>query len=137
MDRKPSSRSPVHVVYGGAHLFKADTPQKLGKIALRSIKTYAPDVDEFAAAMGLDERKKLLQSIYRKASDKLQREAVEDFRIDFEDGYGFRPDEEEDADAIKASSELAAAFLKKSITPFCGFRIKSFGPETHARAVAR
>ncbi len=27
-------RSPVHVVYGGAHLFKAGTPEKLGKIAL-------------------------------------------------------------------------------------------------------
>ena len=135
MDRNPSSRSPVHVVYGGAHLFKSDTPQKLGKIALRSIKTYAPDVDEFAAAMGLDESKKLLQSIYKKTSDKLQREPVEDFRIDFEDGYGFRPDAEEDADAIKASSELAAAFLKKTVTPVCGFRIKSFAPETHARAV--
>ena len=135
MDRKASSRSPVHVVYGGAHLFKADTPQKLGKIALRSLKTYAPDVDEFAAAMGIDESKKLLQSIYKKTSNKLQREAVEDFRIDFEDGYGFRPDTEEDADATSASAELAKAFLKKTLTPFCGFRIKSFAPETHARAV--
>jgi citrate lyase beta subunit len=135
MDRKSLSRSPVHVVYGGAHLFKADTPNTLGKLALRSLKTYAPEVDEFAAALGLDENKKLLHSIYKKASAKLQREPVEDFRIDFEDGYGFRPDAEEDADAIRSSSELAAAFLKKGVTPFCGFRIKSFASETHARAV--
>jgi len=128
-------RSPVHVVYGGAHLFKADTTKKLGKLALRSIKTYASDVDDFAAAMGLDENKKLLQTIYKKTIDKLEREAVEDFRIDFEDGYGFRSDDEEDADATRASNELATAFLKKSLPPFCGFRIKSFAPETHNRGV--
>jgi citrate lyase beta subunit len=128
-------RSPVHVVYGGAHLFKSDTPPKLGKLALRSLKTYAPDADEFAAAMGLEDSKKLSHAIYKKTIDKLEREAVEDFRIDFEDGYGFRQDEEEDADAVKASSELARAFTSKTITPFCGFRIKSFAPETHARGV--
>jgi citrate lyase beta subunit len=130
-----SSRSPVHVVYGGAHLFKSDTPQKLGKIALRSLKTYAPDVEEFAAALGLNENKKLLNSIYKKTIEKLEREAVEDFRIDFEDGYGFRADDEEDADAVRASSELAKSFLGRSGTPFCGFRIKSFAPESHGRAV--
>jgi citrate lyase beta subunit len=132
----PNPRLPVHVVYGGANLFKSDTPAKLGKLALRSLKTYAPDADEFAAAMGLEESKKLSHAIYKKTVDKLEREAVEDFRIDFEDGYGFRPDEEEDADAVKASNELARAFLSKTITPFSGFRIKSFAPETHARGVS-
>jgi citrate lyase beta subunit len=131
----PTPRSPVHAVYGGAHLFKSDTPAKLGKLALRSLKTYAPDVDEFAAAMGLEESKKLSHAIYKKTVDKLEREAVEDFRIDFEDGYGFRPDEEEDGDALRASNELARAFLSKTITPFCGFRIKAFASETHARGV--
>jgi citrate lyase beta subunit len=128
-------RSPVHVVYGGAHLFKSDTPAKLGKLALRSLKTYAPEVEEFAAAMGLDESKKLSHAIYKKTVDKLEHEPVEDFRIDFEDGYGFRPDEEEDGDAVRASNELAKALLNKTVTPFSGFRIKSFAPETHARGV--
>ena len=31
---KPEVRSPIHVLYGGAQLFKADTPKKLGKLAL-------------------------------------------------------------------------------------------------------
>ncbi|MEO8041498.1 MAG: aldolase/citrate lyase family protein, partial [Acidobacteriota bacterium] len=78
---------------------------------------------------------KFAQAIYKKTIDKLEHEAVEDFRIDFEDGYGFRPDEEEDADAVRASNELARAFLNKTITPFCGFRIKSLAAETHARGV--
>jgi citrate lyase beta subunit len=128
-------RSPVHVVYGGAHLFKRDTVQKLSKIALRSLKTYAPDAEEFAAAFGLEADRKLIQTIYKKIVDKLEREAVEDFRIDFEDGYGFRPDKEEDADAVRASEELAKAFQKNSFPPFCGFRIKSLAPETHSRGV--
>ncbi len=131
--RSTLARSPVHVVYGGAHLFTADTSQKLGKIALASMDAYSPDIDEFAAAMGLDESKMFLRRVYRKTLDKLAREPVEDLRIDFEDGYGFRPDDEEDADAITAAGELAKAFLNNSITPFCGFRIKSFAPETYDR----
>ena len=37
------ARQPVHTVYGGAHLFTADTAQKLGELALRALDTYAPD----------------------------------------------------------------------------------------------
>jgi hypothetical protein len=65
----------------------------------------------------------------------LKREPIEDFRIDFEDGYGFRSDEEEDAHAVSASGELAKSFVENTITPFCGFRIKSFASETRRRAV--
>jgi DNA-directed RNA polymerase specialized sigma24 family protein len=158
------NRMPVHVVYGGANLFKADTPQKLGKLALKSLDAYAPDFAEFARAMWLagadtlplyedavrelefelienEERVKeknfaawLAWTIYNRTIEKLKREAVEDFRIDFEDGYGFRADDEEDADAIAASDELAKSFLEKTITPFCGFRTKSFQAETRNRA---
>ena len=116
-------------------MFSAETSRKLGKIAVHALKTYGPDVDEFAAAFGLNESKKLVNAIYRKTVDKLSREPIEDFRIDFEDGYGFRPDVEEDADAIKSSSELAKSVVRKSVTPFCGFRVKAFAPETHARGV--
>ena len=158
-------RSPVHVVYGGAHLFKAETPRKLGKIALKSLETFAPNFAAFARAMWLkgadalpqfgdiiaeqesaflaDEEKSksqnynawFAQTIYRRTIDKLTREPVEDFRIDFEDGYGIRPDSEEDSHAISASEELARAFREKTVTPFCGFRIKSFAPETYRRAI--
>jgi hypothetical protein len=31
---------PIHVVYGGSDRFKADTLQKLGKIALKSLRDY-------------------------------------------------------------------------------------------------
>jgi len=57
---------------------------------------------------------------------KLEVEPVEDFRIDFEDGFGNRPDEEEDAVALKAAGELAAGMQAGTISPFIGIRIKPF-----------
>jgi hypothetical protein len=91
------ARQPVHTVYGGAHLFKSDTTVKLGALALRSLDEFAPDAATFAHAIGLDES--VAERIYARVLEKLKREPVEDFRIDFEDGYGNRPDDEEDGHA--------------------------------------
>ena len=41
-------RQPVHVVYGGAHLFKADTATRLGVLARKVLEQHAPDADTFA-----------------------------------------------------------------------------------------
>ena len=43
------ARQPVHTVYGGAHLFKADAAQKLGALALRALQEHAPDAATLAA----------------------------------------------------------------------------------------
>jgi citrate lyase beta subunit len=158
------SRSPVHVVYGGADRFASGTAGKLGKIALRSLETYASDLAEFASVFGLpsggefrksrknikdlerqfvenpDELRSanypawLAAAVRERTLAKLRSEPIEDFRIDFEDGYGFRPDAEEDADAERCAAELAAAFRDRSITTFSGFRIKSYCPETRDRS---
>src|SRR2546423_15662734 len=45
-------RQAVHTGYGGAHLFKADSPQKLGAVALRSLQEYAPDAKTLAGVLG-------------------------------------------------------------------------------------
>jgi hypothetical protein len=158
-------RNPVHVVYGGADRFTAETPRKLGDLALKSIDYYAPNFVEFANAMWLkdcdtlpkyddviadlefrlvDNAEKVKAenfpawfawTIYNRTIEKLKREPIEDFRIDFEDGYGIRSDEEEDSHSISASDELAKAHNNKTITAFCGFRIKSFQAETFNRAI--
>src|SRR4051812_25848609 len=77
-------RQPVHTVYGGAHLFKSDTTVKLGKLAVRAFDTYAPDADVLAEALDLPAGVKNI--VFERIGEKLGREAVEDFRIDFEDG---------------------------------------------------
>src|SRR5438034_7427206 len=75
------ARQPVHTVYGGAHLFKADAANKLGAVALQSLQEHAPDAAAFAAALELDPA--FAERIYLRVLDKLTREPVEDFRIDF------------------------------------------------------
>ncbi len=126
-------RQPVHTVYGGAHLFKSDTAQRLGSLALRAFETYAPDAQTFARTLELPD--KLADTIYERAREKLVREAVEDFRIDFEDGYGTRPDEEEDGHAVSAAREVAKGFEAGTLPPFLGIRIKTFSEELHARSI--
>src|ERR1051326_906981 len=46
-------RQPVHTVYGGAHLFKSDSAQRLGKVAARALAENASDFVVFARALGL------------------------------------------------------------------------------------
>jgi len=67
--------------------------------------------------------------------EKLQREPVEDFRIDFEDGYGNRPDAEEDQHAKLAAEEVARGMGEGSLPPFIGIRIKPFSPELRERSI--
>src|SRR4051812_9746625 len=82
-------RQAVHTVYGGAHLFRADAGPKLGAVALPSLEEYAPDAKTLAGAIGIG----VSEKIYGRIVEKLRREPLEDFRLDFEDGYGNRPDE--------------------------------------------
>jgi citrate lyase beta subunit len=157
-------RQPVHTVYGGAHLFKSDTAKRLGSLARRSLDQFAPDFLTFARALELpgssdlpedfDEANELASllktdpeqarkehksawlayTIYRRVVEKLQREPVEDFRIDFEDGYGNRPDDEEDGHAVSAAAETAEGSKNGTLPPFIGIRIKPFNEELRARS---
>jgi citrate lyase beta subunit len=158
-------RQPVHTVYGGAHLFKSDSASRLGALARRSLDQFAPDFIAFAKALRLPGAEELPESadegsglradlennsesvrqknktawlahtIYNRVNEKLRREPVEDFRIDFEDGYGNRPDEEEDGHAATAAAEVAEGILNSTLPPFIGIRIKPFTEELRARSM--
>jgi citrate lyase beta subunit len=157
----PDVRQPVHTVYGGAHLFMPDTISRLGAAARRTQAEYAPDWAAFARAIGLAGAERLpslpaqrarlealiasdpeaarrtepaawlAHQIHARTLAKLEREPVEDYRIDFEDGYGVRPDAEEDAHAIAAGEAMARAHKAGALPPFCGIRL---APLTVARA---
>src|SRR5687768_3734442 len=79
-------RQPIHTVYGGAHLFKADTAARLGATALRVLEEHAPDPQTLASV--LDISPEAAERVHARVRDKLMHEPVEDFRLDFEDGYG-------------------------------------------------
>src|SRR2546427_1120736 len=124
---------PVHTVYGGAHLFKADAAQKLGRAALGALQEYAPDASSLADAIGID--RPLADRIYPRVVDKLTREPVEDFRIDFEDGFGNRLKIEEDGFAQIAANEVAAGLRERTLPPSIGIRIKPLNEELKRRSL--
>src|SRR5687768_1961393 len=115
------ARQPVHTVYGGAHLFTSDIAQTLGANALRVLREYAPDAASFSNAVDLEPE--LAARIYPRVLEKLTREPVEDFRIDFEDGFGSRSDEEEDRFARTAAEETARGAKAGSLPAGIGIRI--------------
>jgi citrate lyase beta subunit len=127
-------RQPVQTVYGGAQLFKAETPARLGTLALELIRAYTPDAASFAQCLGIQDGE-LGSSVFDRTVAKLEREPVEDFRIDFEDGYGYRSDAEEDGHAQSAAQALARAQALPDFPPFIGIRIKPFTEALRARAI--
>jgi citrate lyase beta subunit len=126
-------RQPVHTVYGGAHLFAPDAARKLGAVALRSLQEHAPDAATLAEALEID--RALADRIYVRVIEKLTREPVEDFRIDFEDGFGSRPDEEEDRFAKSTADDVASGLAAGTLPPGIGIRIKPLSEELKRRSL--
>jgi len=127
------ARQPVHTVYGGAQLFKAETSRRLGELAIRALEEHAPDPQMFAEAIGADAAH--ADVVYQRVTAKLRGEPVEDFRIDFEDGYGNRPDAEEDGHAAGAAEQVARGMEGGLLPPFIGIRIKPLTAELGGRAI--
>ncbi|TNE52843.1 MAG: phosphoenolpyruvate kinase [Bacteroidetes bacterium] len=159
-----SDRQPVHTVYGGADLFSSTIAEKMGQAALKTFLANAENFVEFAQAIQLpghedlptkadkieklnkklgkmDEHKRrehsawLAYTTYNKVIQKLKTEALEDFRIDFEDGFGNRSWEEEDATAERAAKEVAEGIKNNSLPPFIGIRIKPFTEDLKERGM--
>lgn len=126
-------RQPVHTVYGGAHLFSANTAKRLGELSLRFVARWLPEPTDLAEVTGMS--LDLATKVHPLVIEKLEREPVEDFRIDFEDGYGHRPDDEEDGHAWSTAIEVARAMGAGSLPPFIGIRVKSLSGELYRRAL--
>jgi citrate lyase beta subunit len=119
--RRPTGgRQPVHTAYVPADQVDTDTAQRWGAEALAALREHAPEPED----LGVD------PEVYRRLVAKLEAEPVEDLRVDFEDGYGARPDDEEDADATRVGSLTA-----RTTTARTGVRIKAFEAPTRARAL--
>ena len=123
----------MHAVYGGAHLFKSDTCRKFGTIAEKALNEYAPNREAFAEMFGV--APEFAETVRMRVIEKLRREPVEDYRVDFEDGYGTRPDAEEDAAALSSAAEVAKGLAEGTLPPFIGVRVKALGEETKARGI--
>jgi citrate lyase beta subunit len=126
-------RQPVHTVYVPADRFGTGLAAGWGRQALKTLETFAPGAGEFGAVMGLPAA--LAADVRSRVLAKLIAEPVEDLRLDFEDGYGVRGDEAEDADVRRAAACLAAEVVAGAAPAACGLRCKSLEPLTRRRAI--
>ena len=99
------------------------------------MRTYAPDAETFAECIGLRGSDELIATVYQRTIAKLEREPVEDYRIDFEDGYGIRSNEEEDGHAVSTARAVAAGVRQPQFPPFVGIRIKPLTELSRARGI--
>ncbi|MEU5612825.1 aldolase/citrate lyase family protein [Streptomyces sparsogenes] len=129
----PGTRQPVHTVYVPADLLTAGTVRDWGDQALAALDAHAPDPAALAAVLGLQDD--LAEPVYERVRGKLEREPVEDLRVDFEDGYGPRPDAEEDAAAARAASLVAAAVADGTAPPYVGIRMKCMEAAVRDRGI--
>ena len=74
-------------------------------------------------------------TIDKRVRDKLAREPIEDFRIDFEDGYGNRADSEEDHHAAVVAEEVTKGMAAGTLSPFIGLRVKPLNEEMRVRSI--
>lgn len=119
-------RQPVHTVYVPAGRFRSDTVRAYGEQALRCVDEHQAVLLELSGGDG---------DLVDLVREKLEREPVEDLRIDFEDGYGSLGDDREDADARAAAGALRRAIEAGEASPFHGIRFKSFERPTRARGL--
>nr|WP_235032535.1 aldolase/citrate lyase family protein [Actinacidiphila yanglinensis] len=130
---EPATRQPVHTVYVPADAFHAGTVRAWGDQALAALDAHAPDPAALGAVLGLDGA--LAADVYDRVRAKLRDEPVEDLRIDFEDGYGPRPDAEEDAAAVTAARTVTAAVADGTAPPFVGIRMKCMEAAVRERGI--
>lgn len=132
-DKQARGSQPIHTVYGGANLFSENTFEKLGKMAVQSLDDYAGSSSDFESVFGLP---KLLASVvHGKVRSKLLSAPIEDYRIDFEDGYGVRSAEEEEKHAVVAAHNLLTAMQKPLFPRYVGIRVKGLNPGSALRSL--
>jgi citrate lyase beta subunit len=132
---RQSFHQPVHVLYGGAHLFSEKTFEKVTNLAEQAFQYAAPDaraLNKLCAESWDDQGSR---EIFHRAEKKISTSPLEDYRIDFEDGYGVRSDEEEDSHAISAAKTLAVVAGARLAPKNIGIRIKPLSTAGMRRAL--
>ena len=115
---------PAHVMYGGAHLFSEKTFSKISELALSAFRYAVPDAAAFEVLIGESWTAAFTHKLYSMVSQKIAIEPLEDYRIDFEDGYGVRDDAEEDQHAVGTAALLAELSNRGQTPRNAGFRVK-------------
>ncbi|MER6347299.1 DUF6986 family protein [Streptomyces sp. NPDC001595] len=126
----PGTRQPVHTVYVPGDAFTAGTLRSWGDQALAALDEHAPDAASFAAVLGLSDD--LAEPVHSRVRAKLEREPIEDLRVDFEDGYQGK---DEDQDAARAARLIAEAYRNGTAAPYMGIRMKCMEAAVRDRGI--
>ncbi|MFJ4717405.1 DUF6986 family protein [Streptomyces sp. NPDC088785] len=129
----PGTRQPVHTVYVPGDAFDAGTLRSWGDQALAQLDEHAPDAVSFAAVLGLSDE--LAAPVYDRVRAKLEREPVEDLRVDFEDGYRPASSADEDETAARAARVIADAYRNGTAAPYMGIRMKCMEEAVRDRGI--
>jgi len=121
-----AGRQPVQTLYVPADQVEPELVASFGHQAEMSIVEHGA---EFLDVLGGDE------DLVGRVLAKLEREPIEDLRIDFEDGYGVRSDAEEDQAARETAAVVARWVEDGAAPPFHGIRFKSLEPSTRSRGL--
>ena len=139
----PPGPGPVHTVYVPVPAFDADTINRWQQAASAAI---AENEDQWAAvleglalaarAQGAADGEVVAADLHRLTVAKLDREPVEDLRIDLEDGFRSHRGPADDAEEDEHAERAAAVVSRMSDRPRCwGLRIRSLGGPTRHRAL--
>src|SRR5215212_5668319 len=83
----PIGRQPVHTFIAGADTFTRDSARRIGAQAIKALDEYGRNARSFAEAIDLPHSDPFFAEKVRvRVLEKLEREPIEDFRLDFEDG---------------------------------------------------
>jgi hypothetical protein len=129
----PGTRQPVHTVYVPADRAGPRTAADWGDAALALFDDVAPDPSAAGRVTGLGTA--ITDEVHARAGAKLASQPVEDLRIDLEDGYGTRPDPDEDAAAVAAAAHLVQLLRAPGGPSFGGIRFKSLEPASRRRGL--
>jgi citrate lyase beta subunit len=129
-----AERQPVHTLIEGAQRFHAGVARERGAEALAALDAYASDAATLGRALGIADHPSL-DAVVARVREKLAREPVEDYRIDFEAGYGVRSDEAEDREAARVADEIARGVAEGSLPSSIGVRVKPLTEELRGRSV--
>jgi hypothetical protein len=120
----PPTRQPVQVLYVPADRITDDLPTSYGTEARRLLDTHAVDAETFATTIGIARDRAV--DVRERVAAKLGSEPIEDLRVDLEDGYLGRSDDEEARDAVAAATAVAEWVRAGVAPPYVGLRVKAF-----------
>ncbi|MBC3190623.1 aldolase [Pseudonocardia sp. C8] len=123
---------PVHTVYVPADAYTAELPAEWGRRATELLAAHG-GTEKLCAELGLSAE--LTGAVAPRVDAKLASGPIEDLRLDFEDGYGDRGGEVEDADAVRAATTVARSVADGTAPRWIGLRFKCLEAATRARGI--